>query len=288
MQSAAGCSEASLLEISYGLCILARGKLPLLLQARLKKQERHIDLAVPFAQFMMDNIPEEVPQDEKKVWAINMYAALRSYAAEPEFLAYLLLLRGRISDSVVRDNKRFCGEVLKIFLSLFDEGSRQITKQQFFYGLREVLPNKEKEVWQDLVSYFPAGTAEVQVNFEWLLFDDLYVLSPIVYALRLQHLEECVNLTERLEKLVEGCKDERRGTVSYGKVKEALENDTDFSLMHNEDRARAFGCHSNDLAEDTKQDMNTFLEIVKHCDIWHALYYPALANDDQGDGGDGE
>merc|ERR1711971_507482 len=77
-----------------------------------------------------------------------------------------------------------------------------ITKQKFFYGVREVLPNKEKDMWQELVVYFPAGGADLLVNYEWLLFDDIYVLSPVVYALRLQHLEEAIGLIGKMEKLV--------------------------------------------------------------------------------------
>merc|ERR1712087_786311 len=101
-----------------------------------------------------------------------------------------------------------CGELLRIFANHFqfdsEPNSKLITKQKFFYGLREVLQNKEKEMWQDLVTYFPAGGPDVLVNYEWLLFDDLYILSPIVYALRLQHLEESLNLAARFEKIVLG------------------------------------------------------------------------------------
>merc|ERR1712054_733252 len=160
---------------------------------------------------------------------INMFAALRRFSAEPDFLAYWLLLNGKISDSVVRDNKRLCAELVKIFVTHFEssDGTHNITKQKFFYGLREVLPNKEKEMWQDLVTYFPAGGAELLVNYEWLLFDDLYVLSPIVYALRLQHLEECLALTQRLEKLVDGVADQKAGTISYGALEDAFHDDNE-------------------------------------------------------------
>jgi len=253
------------------------------LQARQKLQEKQVLGAArsSFSEFFMENIPEEVPQDEKKLWAINMFAALRRYSAEPEFLGYLLLMKDKISEFVMRDNKHICAEVLKIFVNLFDasEGSRNITKQKFFYGLREVLPNKEKDMWQDLVTYFPAGGAELLVNFEWLLFDDLYILSPIVYALRLQHLEEAVKLSERLEKVVRGCAEEKGGTVTYGAIEEAFANDGDLSLITAQDRARAFGCNLDQVEPETKQDVARFLEHVRHTDIFHVLYFPALASE---------
>jgi len=250
-------------------------------------QQRHkhglSNLTGNFAQFIMENIPEEVPEEEKKLWAINMYAALRRYAGEPDFLAYLLLVKGKLSDRVVRDNRRFCSELLKIFINHFEvsDGTHNITKQKFFYGLREVLPNKEKEMWQDLVTYFPAGGAELLVNYEWLLFDDLYVLSPIVYALRLQHLEEAIGLTNRLEELVRGCAEGRKGdTVTYGAVEEAFRDDDQFSLIHAEDLARAFDTHVTDLHSGTKIEVEKFLSVLKQGDIFHLLYFPSLASDE--------
>lgn len=240
-------------------------------------------LSKTFCQFMLEHIPEDVDEEEKTTFAINMFATLRRYSAEPEFLGYFLLVKDKIPDGVVRDNKHMCSEVLKLFsTSLIDatEGSRHITKQRFFYGLREVMPNKEKDMWQDLVTYFPAGGAELLVNFEWLLFDDLYVLSPIVYALRLQHLEEAVNLSERLEKVVRGCLDpEGKGTVTYSAIEDAFSSDPDFSLIHPEDRARAFDSHKLDVKPEMKQDVGRFLELVKHSDIFHVLYFPALASE---------
>merc|ERR1719436_1902406 len=140
-------------------------------------------------------------------FGINVYVAVRRYSSEPDFLAYLLLLLGKLPDNAVRDNKMLCTELLRIFTTHFDtgDGTSNITKQKFFYGLREVLQNKDQKMWQDLVTYFPAGGPDVLVNYEWLLLDDLYILSPIVYALRLQHLEEVLNMSDRLEKIAYGC-----------------------------------------------------------------------------------
>mmetsp|Transcript_37584 Transcript_37584/g.70157 ORF Transcript_37584/g.70157 Transcript_37584/m.70157 type:complete len:770 (+) Transcript_37584:58-2367(+) len=239
-------------------------------------------LARPFVEFMQEHVPEEVKEDETKLFLINMYATLRRYAAEPDFMAYLLLVLGKISDAVVRDNKRLCSELLKIFTNHFEssDGTRNITKQKFFYGLREVLPNKEKEMWQDLVTYFPAGGPEIMVNYEWLLFDDMYILSPIIYALRLQHLEEVLALQARLEKVVRQAADEKSSTVNYDAVETAFHDDAEFSLIQAEDIARAFDVHVTDLKSDTVRDVEQFLAMLKHGEIFHIIFFPALASDD--------
>jgi hypothetical protein len=236
----------------------------------------------PFSECLLGNVPDDVPDEEKKLWAINMFAALRRYAAEPDYLAYYLLVLGKISDVVVRDNKRLCAELLKIFVNHFEssDGSHNITKQKFFYGLREVLPNKEKEMWQDLVTYFPAGGADLLVNYEWLLFDDLYVLSPIVYALRIQHLEESLQLTERLEKLVMSVANEKLGWVEYGALQEEFMDHPEFSVFQEEDMAHAFESNVTQLTPDTTQDTDKCLAILKQGDVFHILFFPALAGDD--------
>jgi hypothetical protein len=245
-----------------------------------RSSQKHNSLAKPFCEFLLENAPEEVPEEDRHAWGVNVYSSLRRYSAEPDLLAYMLLLKGKVSDSVVRDNRRLCGELLKIFTHHFEssDGSRNITKQKFFYGLREVLSNKEKEMWQDLVTYFPAGGAELLVNYEWLLFDDMYVLSPIVYALRLQHLEECMSLIGRLEKLVRSCAED--GSVTCGQIEEAFRDDSEFGLINTEDIARAFDCRVDDLKPETSHDVEQFLAVLKQGDIFRILYFPALASDD--------
>merc|ERR1712151_788621 len=159
-------------------------------------------------------------------FAVNIYASIRCFSAEPDFLAYMLLIAGKISDKVVRDNKNLCSELLKIFSEHFEiDGSKMITKQKLFYGLQEVLQSKEKEMWQGLVAYLPAGGPDVLVDYEWLLVDDPYVLSPIVYALRLQHLEESLTLTQRLEKAIRKCTEKNAKIVKYETLKTALQED---------------------------------------------------------------
>lgn len=250
----------------------------------LRQKQGPTGLMKPFSQFLSEHVPEEVPEEDKQEWIVNIFVALRQYSGEPDYLAYLLLVKGNISDSAVRDNRMLCAELLKIFTNNFEppDGSRNITKQKFFYGLREVLPNKEKEMWQDLVQYFPAGGADLLVNYEWLLFDDVYILSPIVYALRLQHLEECTGLTTRLEKLVRSSAE--GGTVSYSSIEEAFHDDNAFGQIQAEDLARAFETPVVDLKPETKNDVEKFLAVLKQGDLFHIMYFPALASDD-GDAG---
>lgn len=247
-----------------------------------KRQKPGTDLSQSFTEFLMENLPDGLEGDDAAIFSINAFSAIRRYCAEPDFLAYYLLLIGAISENVVRDNKNMCVELLKIFTNHFEspDGLHHITKQKFFYGLREVLPNKEKDMWQDLVAYFPAGGADLLVNYDWLLFDDLYVLSPIVYALRLQHLEEAIGLTGRMDKIVRGCISEGATVITHEQVEAAFAADAEFGLMGAEDLARAFDVHVSDLKGDTERDLEEFLVVLKQADIFHILFFPALASDD--------
>jgi len=247
-----------------------------------RRQKPGADMSQSFADFLLENLPDGVEGDDAAIFSINFFSATRRYCAEPDFLCYYLLLCGTIADCVVRDNKNMCAELLKIFMTHFESGDglHHITKQKFFYGLREVLPNKEKDMWQDLVAYFPAGGADLLVNYEWLLFDDLYVLSPIVYALRLQHLEEAIGLTGRMDKVVRGCATEGTTIISHEQVETAFAADAEFGLMGGEELARAFDVHLSDLKADTERDLEEFLAVLKQADIFHILFFPALASDD--------
>jgi len=201
----------------------------------------------PFAEFVLENLPDELCKESASreaiaEFVINLNASVRYYSAEPDFLAYTLLLNGKISDAVVRDNKNLCAELLQIFGEHFEsgDGSASITKQKLFNGLHEVFQNKPQELWQDIVNYFPAGRGDIVVSYKALLIDDLYVLSPIVYALRLQHLEESLNLHERLTKLAQECPPDVHGKLRYDKLEAALRDDPEFGLLQVEDYARAF------------------------------------------------
>jgi len=254
----------------------------------------------PFLEYMMDNLPEdpgkdkenEEDGDEAPVFAINIFAAVRRYAAEPDFLAYLLLLMGRISDSVVKDNQNLTGEILRIFRAHFDagDGSTRITKEKCVYGIREVLPHKKKEHCQDLLPCFPQGGGNVVINYEWLLQDNRYVLSPIVFALRLQHLEESLSLCDRMERAVKSATKEGANSVRQDALEAACQDDNDLSVLQQEDFARAFEMIVDDLTPDAEHDASTVLQLMKHGGLFRELFFPALPDDDGEDGeaADGE
>lgn len=236
-----------------------------------------------FLQYMLSHIRETIPSEEDALtFAVNIYAAVRRYSAEPDFLAYLLLLLGKIPDAIVRDNKQLCSELLRIFVTIFDPeyGNKSMTKQKFFYHLREVLQNKDQKKWQALVPSIPAGGPEVFLNYERLLLDDLYVLSPVVYSLRLQHLEEILDMAEHLATLVQGTLGPSDKLLKYGPVEAALREDQIFEMLTIEDYAKAFGVQPDELRGDTEQDVATFMELMKTGEVFHIMFYPAEPRED--------
>jgi len=253
----------------------------------------------PFLDYMMDNLPEdpnkekeEEDVDDSSIFAINIFAAVRRYAAEPDFLAYLLLMSGRISDSIVKDNRSLIGEIVRIFRTHFDigDGSTKITKEKCVYGIREVLPHKKKEHCQDLLPCFPQGGGNVVINYEWLLQDSRYVLSPIVYALRLQHLEESLSLCDRMERAVKTATKDGTSIVRQDALEAACQEDPDLSVLQQEDFARAFEIMVDDLMPESEQEAASVLQLMKLGGIFRELFFPALPDDDGEDGeaADGE
>lgn len=100
-------------------------------------------LSRPYLHTMMEVLSQELGE-EGKAFAVNLFAATQRYASEPDFLCYLLLLRGFISDTVVRDNALLCTELLRLFRGHFEEPSRA-TKEKVFKGLREARRPSEME-----------------------------------------------------------------------------------------------------------------------------------------------
>lgn len=267
---------------------LSRGRACQAIEGALLLRARHggNSLSVPFVEFLVDHPPDYVKKEDALEFAINIYATVRRHAAEPDFLAYLLLLKGKISDSVVKENRGLCAELLRIFTAYFEaeDGKKIISKQHFIYGLREVLQNKEKDRFQDLVACLPHGAADLPVSFERLLLDDPYVLSPVVYALRLQHLDETLVLSERLERAVRGCLAEGQTTVRFDAVEAAFKEDAELgALLQAEDYARAFGTSLRALRPQTEQDVERLVGLLKHGEIFRLLFFPALLSEDGGD-----
>jgi len=233
----------------------------------------------PFAKFLSTHLPDG-ETNENGVFTANIWAGVRRYSAEPDFLAYHLLLKNRISYSVIRDNSGMCKELLHIFATEFEteDDSDLIPKQRFFYDLQEVLPNKTKEMWQDLSTVFPAGSQETIVNYRWLLQDDLYVHSPIVYTLRLQHLEECINLTEKLETLTLEVAKGAPKTVTFAAIDEVFGNEPDLEPIQDHDLMailrHAFQTHV--LEGETEHEWDKFIEALKQGEICHKLYFPEV------------
>lgn len=246
---------------------------------QLRMREGDNVLSRPYLETMMEVLNQELGE-EGSCFGINIPASVRRYAAEPDFLSFLLLLRGHVSDLVVRDNRTLCPEILRIFRTYFEsDGSTRVSKEKFFKALREVLPHKEKEHCQELVTYFPPGGPTTLVNYEWLLLDDPYVLSPIVYALRLQHLEESLSLSERMEKMVRSCVKEG-GLVKLENMEAACKDDSVLAFLQPEDFARAFQTQLEDLAPGVEQKSSELADLLKNCGIFHELYFPALPEDD--------
>eukprot|EP00913_Durusdinium_trenchii_P016964 g15949.t1 len=157
---------------------------------------------------------------------------------------------------------------------------------------------------KELVTYFPPGGPTTIVNYEWLLLDDLYVLSPMVYALRLQHLEdlatkifasstfgpkgkqgikiqEALSLSERMEKVVRSCV--KDGLVKLEQVEAACKDDSVLAVLQPEDFARAFQIQLEELGPGSEQKSSELAELLKNCGIFHEFFYPALPEEETGD-----
>lgn len=269
----------------------SRKKVADFLDGMLKERARHAPgtYTMPFLDFMVQHLNTEMGGEEAAEqvaeFAINIYASVRRYAAEPDFLAYLLLLLNKLPDTAVRDNKLFCTELLRLFTTHFEtgdssHGANTITKSKFFWGLREVLQNKDQKMWQDMATFaFPGGAGDTLIDFESLLYDDFYVISPLVYVLRVQHMEEVLSLANRLEKLVRDATG-LSSVVKYSIVQAALKEDTELSLLQAEDYAKAFNVGIDELSPQCERNIDELLSMMRHGDIFHALYFPLLSPDD--------
>jgi len=247
-----------------------------LLQQRLRRGG--VGSMKPFCDFMFENLPDEVRDTPEAVgYFLNMYTAARQYGVEPDFLSYILLFSGKIAESVVSDNKTLCGKLRAIFAALFEKAStRSVSKQKLFHSLREVLPNKSKEMWQDLMSHFPPGGPETMVSYEDLLIDDSLVLCPVVYTLRLQHLEEALALSERFQRVVESSA-KAFGEVKVQDFEAGLEADrTLHGGLSKQALATVWGMTVHDLQPESVVDAGRCLAMLKQCSLYRTLYFPSL------------
>jgi len=230
----------------------------------------------PYIQVMMEH-PMDMSEEERFEFLINVFVTVRRYSQEPDFLAYLLLITGKLADSVVKDNKGLCGEILRIIMSAHDgkpQDAKTCSKQDFFFGLKDLLPHKDQEKRNQLAVCLPSGQADVMLNLDWLLTDDAYVLSPIVYVLRLQHLQESVELVERLTEHLAKCK-RATAEVRYEDVQAACRGHAEFGLLEPEDFAKGFEVKEEDLEPDTQQEVPKLAQLLMlHTDLFNALLFP--------------
>eukprot|EP00415_Alexandrium_ostenfeldii_P002281 UN2281 len=111
--------------------------------------------------------------------------------------------------------------------------------------------------------------------------NDMYVFSPIVYALRLQHLEEAVTFGERLDKVIRSVLKDGQLSVRYEVVEAAFKEDQEFNaLLQPDDFAKAFGIPVRNLKPRSEQEVEKLQELMKHGDAFRLLYFPALPSDD--------
>jgi len=236
----------------------------------------------PFAPFLARHLPQG-DANEHGVFAANLWAGVRRFAAEPDFLAYSLLLRNKITHAVVRDNKGICEKLLQIFSEEQEESDDKelkgdlMNKQRLWYDLHDLLPSKSDKMWQALNHVFPN---DANVNIKWLLQEDLYVLSPVVYTLRLQHLEECIALGERLEAIVwENAKPSTK-TVTVASIEDAFNAEVALERLQEHDFTNilrhAFQTDEYNLEATREQDCETFITAIKHGEIFQKLYFPEL------------
>lgn len=113
------------------------------------------------------------------------------------------------------------------------------------------------------------------MNYEWLLADDLYTPSPVIFGLRLQHLEETLELYEKLEECIK--KVAKDGQVRYEDVATVLGGDPAFYTIQDSDLARGFNVSLKDARMDTTADTDSFLRNLRNGKI-----FPAMMKENEG------
>jgi len=258
----------------------SRRKTSGMIQKILELRKSRSTLAKPFADFMLDHLPEYVTREAAVEFAINIYASVRRFSDEPDFLAYLMLLQGKLSDKVIKDNMTLCTELLQSFdgMNKLKDGSKTVTKTQFWQGLRSMLPNKDPERLEHIVRCcLPNGHHNHIVDVRCLLLDDPYVFSPVVFALRVQHLEESLELSERLEQVIRGCVTSGQSSVTYEKVEEAFQNDVELQpLVQDSEIAQAFGATVSALKPTSEETVDRLIELMKNGHVFRLQFSPIL------------
>jgi len=237
---------------------------------------------ISFIDFMMQFVRDRMPAEDATVFAINLYSGVKRFSAEPEFLAYLLLILGKIPDHVVLDNQSLCRE-LCVLLGCGDLNRKAkpmaMAKQELMDGLRLVMRFKDPKRWLQIHRCLPAGEDDALLNVSWLLNDDLYIISPLVYALRLQHLDEAVELFTRFEVLMtENLKGDELFVVEAFQA--AVMQDFRLSQLCPEEFSREFSALLQELGENVQGLVKKFVWRIRQGGFCRALFFPKDPSDE--------
>jgi len=252
-----------------------------MLAKRLKRQETKL----PFRQYFLSRCrldavdrlfdpvgTAEQQQDQLISWGICILSGIRHYASEPDFLAFLLLFEGRITDFVVRENQTMIQNLIG-YIEAVHPGEDIITKQVFFYNLQKGVRNKDKKDYRGNLStlqqMLPTGKPEILVDYRNLLVDDLYLPSPLAYTLRLQHLQEQVEWSLKLQSAIRAEASET-GAISYEQIINVLTTAI-FASVDDEDMARGFGITGKDLRMESEVEVESFLNRLQDANICSAI-----------------
>lgn len=223
----------------------------------------------PFLDYFVGHIPEEYTSKgtaEAVQFALSVIAAVKRHSSEPDFVAYTLLLQDKLSDYAMIQNKDLCTNIRRS-KSFRSAGEGSIMKKEDLWNvLQKVLPTKSKGMREDLQSYLPGGVPRTLVDCDALLLDDLHVMSPLVYGLRIQHLEETLDFFKLLDKTVTTAA--TGGTVTFEKINEALAADEIMRAIPAEEVAAAFGVSAGELRPETSQDAASFASALRRGNVF--------------------
>merc|ERR1719421_1965180 len=154
-------------------------------------------MQTPFLTFVKKIVPGGQAQEQTAYFA-SAVVAVYEFSAEPTFLAYRLLFEGVINEVNVLDNLSIHADLRLVFSQRDERKTGTISKQQLFFTLNTLLPGKTKEMLKELQQYLPPGGGDYQVSYGWILRDDLYIPSPLMVGVRLQHLQQVVQFYREL------------------------------------------------------------------------------------------
>jgi len=218
-------------------------------------------------------VQKNVPPDESKPnqFFASVLWAIYEYSAEPTFLAYRLLLEDQINEHCVLDNQAMGPDLRHIFGLRDEENTDMISKQNLYSLLSDVLPPKSKDMLKDLQAYLPSGAPDFMVNYTWLLRDDLYVPSPLIFGLRLQHLEQVVDVSKSLAEVVKEASID--GKLTYKDAQSAIqENPVFFSV----EVVRGFGVTASQIKPESEATVEEFMKRVLQSNIFPAVVKDAF------------